>query len=54
MKEAKRHLKIAIAEFFYAIGKWFDAQDAEDIRAKIRRLDPDFEKSGEPNTIPRA
>lgn len=49
MKNALRHLKIAIAEFFYAIGAKFDVQDAEDIRAKMRRLDPTFEASGAPH-----
>lgn len=48
MKEVIKHLRIAIAHIFLSIGYKINAEDDEDIRAKIRRLDPDFEKCGTP------
>lgn len=48
MKEVIKHLRISIAHIFLSIGYWIDDEDAEDLRAKMRRLDPTYEKSGTP------
>lgn len=49
MKEIIRNFRIAFASIFLAIGHKIDASDAEDLRARMRRLDPDYEKSSAPD-----
>ena len=46
MKEALKHLRIAVAHIFFAIAHKIDARDREDLEAEFRRLDPDYGKTG--------
>ena len=48
MKTIIRNFRIFLASIFIEIGYKIDASDEEDLRAKMRRLDPDFEKSSNP------
>lgn len=50
MKEIIRNFRIAFASIFLFIGNKIDVSDAEDLRAKMRRLDPSYERCGEPQT----
>jgi len=53
MKRIIRNLRIFVASIFLEIGHKIDATDIEDFEAEIRRLNPDYEKSGEPPLLPR-
>ena len=52
MKRIIRNLRIFVASIFLEIGHKVDATDIEDVVAEMRRLDPDYEKSGEPPLLP--
>jgi len=53
MKRIIRNLRIFVASIFLEIGHKVDATDIEDVVAEMRRLDPDYEKSGEPPLLPK-
>lgn len=48
MREIIKHFRIAIAEIFLTIGHKIDCRDIEDFQAELRRIDPDYQKCGEP------
>lgn len=48
MKTIVRNFRIFVASIFLEIGQKIDCRDAEDWRASMRRLDPDFEKASHP------
>ena len=48
MRTTIKHLRIALAQIFLSIGHKIDCRDIEDMKAELKRIDPNYDKCSTP------